>query len=252
MTCRATISRRDRQESGDWFALIVDPFHDHLSRVRFQVNPSGVKSDALGPGGTNPDAGWDPVWEVATAIDSLGWTAELRIPFSQLRYPRDSVQTWGLQAQRYEQRLNELSFFDNTEDPETAGFRRILVTESSHPYVGAWWPPGHLIGYEHGFTHQARDFVVAVATDSDPDLHDREDVIRFVLVGAIVAELPGAGRGVVEALDDDAVAWPGPGFELPDHVAARRHAPDADLLVLFAVPEKGDGDQRANAGENIE
>jgi predicted dehydrogenase len=49
--------------------------------------------------------------------------------------------------------MNVLHFFDGTEDTGTAGFRRILVTESVHPYVGAWWPPGHVIGYEHGFVH---------------------------------------------------------------------------------------------------
>ena len=64
--------------------------------------------------------------------------------------------------------MNELSFYDGTEDPDTAGFRRIYVTESTHPYVGAWWPPGHLLGYEHGFTHQAVDFVNAIASGNDP------------------------------------------------------------------------------------
>ena len=106
-----SLARRDHQESGDQVAIVLDPFHDHLSRVRFQVNPSGVKGDMLGPGGTNLDPAWDPVWEVATSIDSLGWTAEMRIPFSQLRYPRDSVQTWGVQVLRYTQRLNESEMF---------------------------------------------------------------------------------------------------------------------------------------------
>ena len=51
---------------------------------------------------------------------------------------------------------------------ETAGFRRILVTEPEHPYVGAWWPPGHGLGYEHGFTHQVVDLVQAIAAGDDP------------------------------------------------------------------------------------
>ncbi|MER7665646.1 Gfo/Idh/MocA family oxidoreductase [Streptomyces sp. NPDC096193] len=66
------------------------------------------------------------------------------------------------------ERLNELSFHDNTEPAATAGFRRILVTESEHPYLEAWWPPGHALGYEHTFTHQARDLVEAIATGRDP------------------------------------------------------------------------------------
>jgi predicted dehydrogenase len=50
----------------------------------------------------------------------------------------------------------------------TAGFRRILVTEPAHPYLSAWWPPGHLLGYEHTFTHEIRDLVVAIGADEDP------------------------------------------------------------------------------------
>ena len=64
--------------------------------------------------------------------------------------------------------MNVLHFFDGTEDTGTAGFRRILVTEAEHPYVGAWWPPGHVIGYEHGFVHQAVDLVRAIADGTDP------------------------------------------------------------------------------------
>ncbi len=65
--------------------------------------------------------------------------------------------------------MNELLLYD-ADDPETeAGFRRILVTEPAHPYLGAWWPPGHGLGYEHAFVHQVHDFVTAVADDgSDP------------------------------------------------------------------------------------
>ncbi|SDL47396.1 Gfo/Idh/MocA family protein [Nonomuraea jiangxiensis] len=48
------------------------------------------------------------------------------------------------------------------------GFERILVTEPDHPYAGAWWPPGHGLGYEHTFTHEVRDFLEAVATGADP------------------------------------------------------------------------------------
>lgn len=64
--------------------------------------------------------------------------------------------------------MNVLHFFDGTEDARTAGFRRILVTEPEHPYVGAWWPPGHVIGYEHGFIHQVVDLVRDIAAGNDP------------------------------------------------------------------------------------
>jgi predicted dehydrogenase len=64
--------------------------------------------------------------------------------------------------------MNVLQFFDGTEPPEVAGFRRILVTEPEHPYVSAWWPAGHGLGYEHGFTHQVVDLVTAIAKGENP------------------------------------------------------------------------------------
>jgi predicted dehydrogenase len=72
-----------------------------------------------------------------------------------------------------QERMNELEFYDGDSagpgwDPDTAGFRRILVTEPTHPYAGAWWPPGHLLGYEHTFTHQAADLVRDIAEGRDP------------------------------------------------------------------------------------
>ncbi|MEU5888988.1 Gfo/Idh/MocA family oxidoreductase [Streptomyces sp. NPDC047461] len=66
------------------------------------------------------------------------------------------------------ERLNELSFHDHREPAATAGFRRIVVTEAEHPYLEGWWPPGHALGYEHTFVHQARDLVEAIASDTDP------------------------------------------------------------------------------------
>ena len=66
------------------------------------------------------------------------------------------------------ERLNELSYHDGTEPAARAGFRRILVTEPDHPYLDAWWPPGHGLGYEHTFVHQARDLVEAIASGTDP------------------------------------------------------------------------------------
>lgn len=64
--------------------------------------------------------------------------------------------------------MNVLSFYDAAESPD-AGFRRIFVTEPEHPYVGNWWPTGHGLGYEHGFTHQVVDFVTAIADDRQPE-----------------------------------------------------------------------------------
>jgi hypothetical protein len=63
--------------------------------------------------------------------------------------------------------MNVLHVHDHTADAETAGFTRVLVTEPVHPYVSAWWPAGHLLGYEHSFTHQAVDLLTAIAEERD-------------------------------------------------------------------------------------
>jgi predicted dehydrogenase len=67
------------------------------------------------------------------------------------------------------ERLNELEFFSVTDNPDSAGFRRILVTEPGHPYISAWWPPGHVLGWEHTFIHQARDLLTAIAEGKQPE-----------------------------------------------------------------------------------
>ncbi|MEO7752407.1 MAG: Gfo/Idh/MocA family oxidoreductase [Terracoccus sp.] len=64
--------------------------------------------------------------------------------------------------------MNVLNVHDASVDARDAGFTRVLVTEASHPYVASWWPPGHVLGYEHAFTHQAVDLVTAIAEGADP------------------------------------------------------------------------------------
>ena len=64
--------------------------------------------------------------------------------------------------------LNTLQFYDATAEAGTQGFTRILVTEPEHPYTANWWPTGHMLGYEHGFVHQAKDFVEAIVAGTQP------------------------------------------------------------------------------------
>ncbi|WP_037733078.1 Gfo/Idh/MocA family protein [Streptomyces megasporus] len=85
------------------------------------------------------------------------------------------------------ERLNELHLYDGTEPPSTAGFRRVLVTEPDHPYLEGWWPPGHGLGYEHSFVHQARDLLLAVASGEPPE-PSFEDGLRVQRVLAAVEE----------------------------------------------------------------
>lgn len=64
--------------------------------------------------------------------------------------------------------MNALQYYDATAPSTEQGFRRIFVTEADHPYMEAWWPPGHMLGYEHGFSHQVKDFVEAVVGGTQP------------------------------------------------------------------------------------
>jgi predicted dehydrogenase len=78
------------------------------------------------------------------------------------------------------ERMNELLVYDASE--ANPGFRTILVTEPSHPYIAAWWPPGHTLGYEHAFTHQVRDFVEGIANvqEAHPTFDDALGVQRVL------------------------------------------------------------------------
>ena len=65
--------------------------------------------------------------------------------------------------------MNSLGFYDATAPATRQGFTNIMVTEPAHPYLSAWWPAGHTLGYEHGFTHQAKDFIEAIAEGRQPE-----------------------------------------------------------------------------------
>jgi uncharacterized protein DUF5916/cellulose/xylan binding protein with CBM9 domain len=134
---RSQLVRRDQNaSSSDQIQLVLDTFHNHIGRTVFTVNPSGVKQDA-GQAAANADPSWDPVWLVKTQVDSLGWTAEFRIPFSQLRFPRDSVQAWGMQVWRTETRLNEVSMWSFWGPNESGGPPRFGHIEGIAPGRGA-------------------------------------------------------------------------------------------------------------------
>jgi predicted dehydrogenase len=90
------------------------------------------------------------------------------------------------------ERLNELEYYDRRRPSTEQGFSRILITEPEHPYVGAWWPPGHGLGYEHGFTHQARDLITAIAS-GEPARPTFADGLAVQRVLAAVADSAAAG-----------------------------------------------------------
>jgi predicted dehydrogenase len=66
------------------------------------------------------------------------------------------------------ERMNELQVYLEDEEPETSGFRTLLVTEPQHPYMAGWWPPGHILGYEHTFVHTVKDLLDGIKTGESP------------------------------------------------------------------------------------
>ena len=164
------LARRDGQSDGDNILFVLDTYHDHSGRALLQINPSGVKFDA-GQASPAADPSWDPIWQAATAIDSLGWTAELRIPFSQLRFPRSQVQTWGMQIWRFTQRLNETSMWAHWTKTDPGGPPQFGHLEDLHV-------PGRQLGVE------LMPYAVGAAepprlTGSPDDEHDRRYAWRF-------------------------------------------------------------------------
>ena len=96
--------------------------------------------------------------------------------------------------------LNTLWFYDRTAPESTQGFTRILVTEAQHPYVAAWWPAGHMLGYEHGFSHQVVDLVTAISEGTDPHPSFAEGLsVQRVLAAVEESSQSGAGWVRVDA-----------------------------------------------------
>ncbi|HEX2080162.1 MAG TPA: DUF5916 domain-containing protein [Longimicrobium sp.] len=101
----------------DWAHVIIDSYHDNRTAFRFAVNPAGVKKDAYHFDDTGQDVGWDAVWEAETQVDSTGWTAEYRIPLSQLRFTNSEggELVWGINFAREIARRFESSFWSEVE-----------------------------------------------------------------------------------------------------------------------------------------
>ena len=120
------LARRDAQvPDADYFIVSLDSYHDHGRAYRFSVNPSGQKRDAIVQNeGFGGDDSWDPVWAVVTAVTYEGWSVEMRIPFSQLRFSRAHVQEWGLQLERIIRRRQENLVFAFTPKLEQGGVPR--------------------------------------------------------------------------------------------------------------------------------
>jgi hypothetical protein len=115
----ARLSRRDNLEESDFFAIGLDPYHDKRSGYFFVVNAAGVLLDGVLFNDTYDDDSWNGVWEGEAAIDGLGWSAEMRIPFSQLKFNKSDINVWGINYRRTIARKNEsdyLVFIPKTEN----------------------------------------------------------------------------------------------------------------------------------------
>ncbi|MCI0435849.1 MAG: carbohydrate binding family 9 domain-containing protein [Gemmatimonadetes bacterium] len=125
---RKRLGRRDSfLMDSDWFYVMFDSYHDHQRAYQFSVNPAGVKRDEItggGGGGPRGDASWDAVWDVVTSVDDEGWTVEIRIPFSQLRFSRADRQTWGVQFGRRAISKEESTIFAFTPKSQRGGVAR--------------------------------------------------------------------------------------------------------------------------------
>ncbi|MDX1363543.1 MAG: DUF5916 domain-containing protein [Arenibacter latericius] len=115
------LSRRDGFE-GDWIAIFIDSYFDKRTAFGFLVTAAGVKADILeSNNGENEDESWNPIWYTKTKIDLEGWTAEMKIPLSQLKFGKAKEQTWGLQLMRRLFREEERSVWQRLPQ-DTPGF----------------------------------------------------------------------------------------------------------------------------------
>jgi hypothetical protein len=106
----ANVCRRDDNSHSDEFTVFLDPYHDRRTGYFFVISAAGVLRDGVEYNDDWDDGSWDGVWQGRARIDSLGWTAEMRIPYSQLRFRKSDQYRWGVNFRRNLARRNEQDF----------------------------------------------------------------------------------------------------------------------------------------------
>jgi hypothetical protein len=106
----ARLGRRDAQLTSDMFGFFVDPYYDRRSGFYFSINAAGTMYDGVLFNDEWDDDSWDGVWEGKVTIDDKGWTAEMRIPYSQLRFQKKDSYVWGINFRRDIARNNERDY----------------------------------------------------------------------------------------------------------------------------------------------
>ena len=130
------LSSRDGSPDADSITIFLDPRHDHRTGVQFTVTAAGVQRDGVISNDTFMDDSWDAVWSSAVSHDSEGWSAELRIPFSQLRFTADEHQIWGINVSRFIRRKNEtvwLEFWPKNDNGLASRMMHLGGIDGVHP-----------------------------------------------------------------------------------------------------------------------
>lgn len=115
------IMPRDNLANSDYIGIVFDTYLDRINAFGFYVTSTGTQFDAKYSNSGNEDRNWDAVWDSQVKIDSLGWTAEFKIPYSALRFGSNNVQEWGLNMVRRRHKANQQSSWSYL-DPKVSGF----------------------------------------------------------------------------------------------------------------------------------
>ncbi len=132
----ARLCRRDQSSRSDEFTLYLDPYHDRRSGYWFVISAAGTLRDGILYNDGWDDDSWDGVWQGRSRIDSAGWTAEIRIPYSQLRFRKSDQYRWGVNFRRYLARRNEYDMVAYTPRKESgfvSRFPDLVGIESVSP-----------------------------------------------------------------------------------------------------------------------
>ncbi|WP_214607034.1 DUF5916 domain-containing protein [Hymenobacter arizonensis] len=115
------LSARDQIGNSDWFGVFIDTYNDHLNGYEFLLTPGGVQIDMRNSPATGEDGNWNAVWDSRTTLQGNDWVAEMRIPFSAIRFSNAPEQVWGLNFGR-QRRSTRQKFFWNEVKPQVSGF----------------------------------------------------------------------------------------------------------------------------------
>lgn len=155
----ASLARRDNYNASDWFAFYVDPYNDKKSGYFFGVNAGGTMVDGILFNDSWDDWSWDGIWESKAAVEGDGWTVEMKIPFSQMRFKQSDVMTWGVNFYREIKRNNEKSYY-------------VMVPKKESGFVSRFAPLEGLDGIKPKQRFEVTPYIVQKAQSL---VHDQAD-----------------------------------------------------------------------------